>query len=173
LRSGGGFYKIPVRHLREVAALSTVSAIMRVPIYREDGSISEYAIVDADAFDAMMESRWNCLHGYAVTTRSGKQVGMHRLVTGVNDPAVHVHHRNGIKMDNRRCNLELVTRKEHHRRHAKGKAMSRGVRYDAERDCFVARPYVNGRAVFLGRFDSADEASAYIAEWMEQNGIDY
>ena len=146
---------------------------MRVPIHREDGSTREYAIVDADVFDAIMESRWNWLHGYAVGSRDGRQVRMHRMVMGVDDPAVHVHHRNGIKLDNRRCNLEAITRGEHHKRHAKGKALTRGVRYDAERDCFVARPYVHGRATFLGRFDTADEAAAYISEWMEQHGIDY
>lgn len=40
---------------------------------------------------------------------TGKIVRMHRLILGIEDPAVHVDHRNGMTLDNRRCNLRPCT----------------------------------------------------------------
>jgi hypothetical protein len=40
----------------------------------------------------------------------------HRYVMG-NPPGMEVHHKNEVKDDNRRCNLEVLTPSEHRRRH--------------------------------------------------------
>lgn len=41
----------------------------------------------------------------------------HRLVAGLPDGSLHVHHRNGDKRDNERSNLEVLTPEEHQRKH--------------------------------------------------------
>ena len=62
--------------------------------------------------------------GYKVYADSGKRVHrvvMQRMMGRPLRKGEHVHHRNGIKTDNRRKNLELVTPKGHYKKHMAAK----------------------------------------------------
>lgn len=65
---------------------------------------------------------WTDGHGYVVVWHEGREVRQHRLVMEqhLGRPLArgeHVHHRNGVKSDNRLENLELLAGAEHVRQH--------------------------------------------------------
>lgn len=51
--------------------------------------------------------KWFMLEGYAVTKINGKLVSFHRLVMGL--PSGQIDHINRDRLDNRKCNLRVVT----------------------------------------------------------------
>lgn len=89
-----------------------------------------------EALPAGKPLRYKTTHGYimlrwALTSNSFVEVAEHRVIDGRNSMAEHVHHRNFIRDDNRRENLQEVTVKEHQaihraedrRRHREMKAL--------------------------------------------------
>ncbi len=53
--------------------------------------------------------------GYAVTSKNGRRIYMHRLILEVDDPKTLVNHRNHNKLDNRRANIRICTSSEKNR----------------------------------------------------------
>lgn len=86
------------------------------------------AIVDDDRYDALMKFKWRAVRHkrswYAKTTiyKNGKQIdiSMHRFIAKTRIGFVP-HHHNRNSLDNRRANLENMTRKNHDRFHADDK----------------------------------------------------
>ncbi len=87
---------------------------------------------------------------------------MHRLILGSED-GVQVDHINGNKLDNRRSNLRIATHAENQRNRGKTKSNTSGVKGVALRKGkWEARIRVDGKLLYLGRFDSIEEgAKAY------------
>jgi len=97
---------------------------------------------------------------YAVTGRRGGLVLLHRFL--LEAPAdLHVDHKNGDTLDNRRANLRLVTPRQNH---ANQRAFGRSSRYRGvtrHADKWLARVTAGGRLYYLGRFvDEQDAARA-------------
>lgn len=103
---------------------------------------------------------WCLNDGYAFNRKYGR---MHRLLVGVNDPAVMVDHKDGDRMNNRRDNLRIATNSQNqaNRRVVRGVSKFKGVcrqKRPASKDVWVARLVVEGKQFHLGSFD--DEVAA-------------
>jgi len=59
----------------------------------------------------------NMSYEYKRLKRGGKCIDEHRLIMGVKDRSLDVHHINGNKRDNRPSNLEIMTRADHMKIH--------------------------------------------------------
>lgn len=142
------------------------------------------AIVDLEDLPRLSEKRWRAKkrHNtyYAIYGLKGKQRGqiryMHHMVIGKAPEGMEVDHINGNGLDNRKINLRFCTHKENIRagRKANPKATSRykGVTWDVNRKKWhVSIKGLDGRRIFLGRFDSElDAANAYDKKAVELFG---
>lgn len=81
---------------------------------------------------------------------SGRWIETHRRAAekkyGELPPGAHVHHRNGNKLDNRWCNLALVTPRMHARQHHEPGACDRCGHLGHRRaECYARRDYQGNR----------------------------
>ncbi len=70
-----------------------------------------------------------------------------------------IDHINGIRDDNRICNLRAVTNQQNSFNRTKAK----GYSWDKARNKWVTQIHINGKKIYLGRFDSEEDArTAYL-----------
>ncbi len=131
----------------------------RAMVYMKDGSV---ALVNPEDVPMIRDHTWHSDGGYAKSSRKCPDTGkclkskMHRLIAQPSGDLV-VDHRNGNRMDNRRCNLRVVTASDN----AKNRRPSKqGIEFHA--NC-PNRPYaafirVNKKAIRLGNFATHAEA---------------
>ena len=117
------------------------------------------AIVDEKDCEFLSQFNW-CLNsgGYAVTSKDGKTVSMHRRILGANKGEI-VDHLNHRPRDNRRENLRVVTVRQNALNKRPYKNCPRGVRWDRRRKKFIVHVRVSGWMFYrIGEFDSRKEA---------------
>ena len=125
------------------------------------------AIVDDEDFERLSIWKWQLFNnGYA--GRQGRTIDgikekpryMHRCL--LSPPAgPEVDHVNGNRLDNRRSNLRIATRQQNGMNKSVSKNNKlgiKGVSFDPSRGKFSARITVAPKYLYLGRFDTADEA---------------
>ncbi len=126
------------------------------------------AKVDVEDFERVLERHWHVDGaGYARTNiwSNGKKSSaprLHRYILGEFDTKLHVDHINGDKLDNRKSNLRVVTCSENAMNRGKQSNNSsghKGVIFDKSRNKWRAEICFNRTRKYLGRFDSAEEAS--------------
>jgi hypothetical protein len=117
--------------------------------------------------ELVLSAAWHLNNtGYAQSKRLGL---LHRVITNAPEGS-EVDHVNGNRLDDRRCNLRLVTHQENQQNRvspSRSNTGRRGVRFEAERGRFRARATVDGRDIFIGRFlthDAAVEAHRIFCE---------
>lgn len=106
-------------------------------------------------------------NGYVTINIGGHFFKAHRLaftyVTG-GTPAAEIDHANGIRHDNRWCNLREATTAENVQNIGGARANNKlgilGVSLKKNIDKFQAQISINGRNTFLGYFDTKEEAAA-------------
>jgi len=101
-------------------------------------------------------------HGYAyrLVENSGRTEKryMHREI--MNEPLLHVDHVNGDKLDNRRCNLRVVTPQQNQfNSRKKAPALSRYKGVTRQNGRWVARITMNRTTKYLGSYCSEEEAA--------------
>src|ERR1035437_8173818 len=98
-------------------------------------------------------------------TFSQRNLGMHRVIVGVTDPKDQVDHEDNDGLNNRRYNLRVATHAQNQRnrgKQANNKSGYKGVYWDYRSNKWRAEIRVNGKRIFLGRFDDVlDAAAAY------------
>ena len=88
-------------------------------------------------------------------------VRMHRLILGLTDPAIHVDHKNGDGLDNRKSNLRVATNQlnSENRRARVHSSIYKGVGLHKGSGKWQARITISGKLKHLGRFDNEIEAA--------------
>lgn len=112
------------------------------------------------------EVGWLTEHGYRRVIIGGKGKMIHRIIWDMNNleklkDNEDIDHINHVKDDNRLSNLRKVTRAENNKNRPKSRHNTSGqlgVYWDKSRNKWAAQIKVNGRQVYLGRFDSKREA---------------
>ena len=120
-------------------------------------------ICDATDYDIISQHTWYLANGYAATAIKGatgkyKILLLHRLLMKPRAD-MEVDHINGLRHDNRRCNMRIVTRSENiqNMRSAKGYTWQKKV------GKYQAKIKLNNKTIYLGLYNTADEArQAYL-----------
>ena len=114
---------------------------------------------------------------YAQKMVNGKNIYLHRYI--MNCPkGKYVDHINHNTLDNRKQNLRITNNADNLRNgeiRVNNKTGVKGVYFDKERKKYVARIKVNYKGIFLGRFDTLEEAQkirkeAEIKYWAVDGG---
>lgn len=83
---------------------------------------------------------------------------MHRIVLDAPQGTL-VDHKNGDRLDNRRCNLRLATRSQNAANTPPKPGRLKGVFFDKARNLWQARIMVNWKERYIGRFLTQEEAA--------------
>lgn len=127
----------------------------------------EEVFIDIDDIEKVKNSTWyinGARHKYAVAKIKNKHVKLHRLIMNVLDmdyKTVQVDHINGNTLDNRKCNLRLVTPQQNSFNKSKnnfGKNKHNGVHYMKDKCKWRAYITYNGKWIHIGMYETEDEA---------------
>lgn len=105
-------------------------------------------------------------HGYYSVRINRGQYLVHRviwLIVHGRWPTEHIDHANGVRTDNRLCNLREATRSENQWNQAisrRNKSGFKGVFWAKHANKWEARVEVSGKRQYLGRYDTREEAHA-------------
>lgn len=113
----------------------------------------------------------NKSNGYLYVKVHGRRYLVHRVVMlmcyGFCGEGLDVDHINHVRNDNRLVNLRFVTRRENQRNQSlssKNTSGVTGVCFLKARKKYMAQIRVDGENIFLGRFETLEEAAAARAE---------
>ena len=120
------------------------------------------ALVDASMVPKIRQLTW-CLgnHGYAITGPRKGTRQLHRFIFGKRNKLVD--HINGNRLDNRRCNIRLVTAQQsayNRNVQSNNKLGVMGVCFNKEKRRFDAEIKFAGKKIRLGHFKTFEEAKS-------------
>ncbi len=128
----------------------------------------KFAIVDDADYDCLIKRKWCAIkwgnHWCAVRGeyKNGKHktIYMHREIL-LAPPGLEIDHRDHNGLNNQRSNLRICTRSENGRNRNSQRHSSKykGVHWFKASDNWEAQIKLNYKSVFLGRFDSEEEAA--------------
>jgi len=122
-------------------------------------SNGEFAMVDNEDFDEISKYSWTVsTGGYARNSEVGS---MHSFILKAPKGFMEDHIRQDDRLDNRKSNLRLASKKENtqYKRPVKGSSsIYKGVYWDKSRSKWAVEIKVDGKKRYLGRYDSEEEA---------------
>ena len=114
------------------------------------------AKIDDQDLELVKWKRWTYHQGYAITT--GGQA-MHRLIAGCTDRNKNVKWKNGDKLDNRRENLEIVSRLQNGKNPPASRSTEHeGITFNPAKQRYAVILYDRETRVELGEYPTIEEA---------------
>lgn len=122
-------------------------------------------LIDTSDYHKVKEYCWRVdKAGYVVANSrngSNKIIRLHRVIMDVFDRKICVDHKNWNKLDNRKCNLRIATKSQNNiniKRKSNNTTGYTGVCFNKRLGKYNARISKDGHRMFLGYFDTIDEA---------------
>ncbi len=132
----------------------------KIPLTGKHG-IGKYALIDDSDFDLVNVTSWRVgKNGYVSGHIDGTQVYLHRYITGTPDN-MHTDHINGNRLDNQSSNLRVCTQQENNKNLPKKAGNTTGYKgvFRTGKNRYRAQISVNNKSVFLGCYNTAEEAA--------------
>lgn len=126
--------------------------------FRVESSRGSY-FFDKQFLPIYLSKSWKINNLGYVTSKDGEL--MHRIILGAKD-SDYVDHKNGIKTDNRLCNIRICNQSQNGANSKKRKNTSsrfKGVSYRKSRNKFYAHITKNGKTYSLGFFIKEEDAA--------------
>ena len=132
-------------------------------------------IVDSEDFERLSKYKWQAAKNrntfYAKRGCNYTTIMMHRIITDA-PKGMEVDHINGNGLDNRKCNLRIVSTRENQiNQHVKSFSKYPGVEKWKFRRPFRAYIEVRGKRRFLGSFTEEIDAAKYYAAFAAAAGL--
>ena len=147
-------------------------------LYDTHGIETGRTIIDNSIIDEINHIKWykrvNRNTSYCYGKLNGKTIMLHRFITNPLETNV-IDHIDGDGLNNLKGNLRECSKRENSMNMHKEKVI--GVNYDNSRKKYIANIMVNGKNIFLGRFDLFEDAvekrleaeKIYFGEFSSQN----
>ena len=120
------------------------------------------ALVDTVDYQNLSVFNWMFHGGYARRVEKGRTIHMHRVLTGCPD-GLEVDHINRNKLDNRKCNLRIVTRQQNmfnKSGYTGSSSKYKGVSWHSKDRTWHAQIRLDNEIHFLGAYGTEDIAAA-------------
>lgn len=146
-------------HPHEQAEIEIDGDCARVPLWARGGVVRGWALIDAVDVPLVAGHRWSLLPSlYAVTRGKKSPLYMHRVILSAGEMGDHI---SGDTLDNRRSNLRPCSPAENRRNSRVNRSSRTG--FKGVTICpsgrFAARIRIARKDIWLGRFDSKEEAA--------------
>lgn len=149
--------------------------MIKIPnVYKIFGEITIFYIkdkeilIDTENLESLIKHRWflsksNKHKDYVrvMCNISSKKIRLHRFILNITDSKIEIDHINRNPLDNRKCNLRIVTKSQNgfNREMRKtNKSGYRGIWWDKSRNKWFVSLRIDGKLKGLGRYSNLDEA---------------
>jgi hypothetical protein len=134
----------------------------QIPIRNKDGEIIKYTIVDEDDYDRVSKYTWSLSDYYAKGIVDGRKIFLHHFILQKPSNQNVIDHKNGDKLDNRKCNLHEVSKSFNCHNRTKNPDIETSSQYKGVSWNKKAKKYsaLSGTQ-FLGYFDEEEAAKIY------------
>ena len=135
--------------------------IVYISLYDNKGNYINTTIIDVQDIDEVKKYRcsFNNSNGYVLINNEYET--LHRFLMKPKCFDLKVDHINGNKLDNRRCNLRIVTNQQNQfnqKNDGRGSNNRKGVSYRKDRNKWRAYITVDNKQINLGYFNTEEEA---------------
>ena len=136
----------------------------RIEMYDKNHHVVAEAIIDSSDVPKVEPFKWNLSKGYVVTKQGDKHIKLHRIImSDYLDVDKEVDHINRNKLDNRKCNLRIVSHYENMQNLGQNKRNStgeKGIYYIKSKNRYRV-DYRQGDKIHKKMFQTFDEAKQF------------